>query len=550
MTLSLQLPEWSSTTWLTAIIGLISALRLLYWQFFVTDHVIAVEKAKQGVPSAADNDGVPRGPRGWPLIGNLLALGHEPHRALADLAQIYGDVLQVQLGAFPTLVVSSMSLAKEVLVRQAAQFGAAGEPIRIVELGLGWSRPQLATKRGAARASVLSQALSGALKSAHTARITDTAIQQASRELVNTVKEELRDAAIKHKSGESQVTGLRSILRSAALSVMLGVGFGVRIEGSGSQQGSGGQPRQASGSLAMLEVLLSEMWQLVNSPVLADHVPILRLATGALATRCRFLARQRDRILRDLVGEAKKAREQASSGDETLGKGAKGAECLVDTLLAGQEKSGLTDGEVADVLADFVQRGVLPVAATVEWALAELTRQPEVQQRLHQELEVEIFGTGGDSPRQALGRTPRLAAVILETLRLHPTQPLSSPRQAVDDVHIDGYRVTEGQNVVINTWALGRDARLFRSPSEFVPERFSPGALPTLLDAKDLYWSSLRVDETDVLLDVAAYFLGILVRNFDWLPGLMHDSRLSLQETSGVEVSELVSALAPCAKVR
>lgn len=88
MTLSLQLPQWSSTTWLTVIIGFISVLRLLYWQLFVKDHVIAVEKAKQGVPSAADNDGVPRGPRGWPLLGNLLALGHEPHRALADLAQM------------------------------------------------------------------------------------------------------------------------------------------------------------------------------------------------------------------------------------------------------------------------------------------------------------------------------------------------------------------------------------------------------------------------------------------------------------------------------
>ncbi|GAQ84861.1 cytochrome P450 family 1 subfamily A polypeptide 1 [Klebsormidium nitens] len=550
MTLSLQLPDWSSTTWLTAFIGVISALRLTYWQFFVKDNVIAVEKAKQGVPSAADNGGVPAGPRGWPLVGNLLTLGHEPHRALADLAQIYGDVLQVQLGAFPTLVVSSMSLAKEVLVKQAAHFGAAGEPIRIVELGLGWNRPQLAAKRGAARALVLSQALSGAFKSAQTAGLVSKAIHEVSEELVTTVKEELGDAATNNKSGNPQITGLRSLLRRAALNVLLKVAFGVRIAGDSWQQESGGQPGQPSGSVAMLEVILSEMWQLVNNPVLADHVPLLRLATGALTTRCRFLARQRDCILRDLVGGAKKAREQASSGDGKLGKSLRRAESLLDALLAGQETSGLTDGEVADVLADFVQRGVLPVAATVEWALAELTRNPEIQKRLNQELEVEVFGKGGDVPRQALARTPLLSAIILETLRLHPTQPLSRPRRAAEDVHIDGYRVTKRQNVVINTWALGRDARLFRSASDFVPERFSQGALSTLLDAKDLYWSSLRVDETDVLIDIAAYFLGVLVRGFEWLPGLMHESRLSLQESSGVEVSELVSAVAPCAKIR
>lgn len=277
---------------------------------------------------------------------------------------------------------------------QAAQFGAAGEPIRIVELGLGWNRPQLAAKRGAARASLLSEALSSALKSAHTAGVINKVTQQISKELVNTVKEELGDAGTKAKAGESQVTGLRSILRRAALDVLLEVGFGVRVREDGSQQESRGQSRQQSGSLAMLEVILSEMWQLVNSPVLADYVPIMRLGTGALTTRCRFLARQRDRILRDLVGGAKKARQQAGGEDRKSGQGHRGTGSLVDSLLAGQETSGLTDGEVANVLADFVQRGVLPVAATVEWALAELTRHPEVRAMTSREPGVRIPDQG------------------------------------------------------------------------------------------------------------------------------------------------------------
>lgn len=98
------------------------------------------------------------------------------------------------------------------------------------------------------------------------------------------------------------------------------------------------------------------------------------------------------------------------------------------------------------------------------------------------------------------------------------------------------------------TWSLR--GRLFQSASEFVPGRFGRGALQTLLDAKDLYWSSHQVDETELLLDVGAYFLGVLVKTFEWLPGVTRGSRLLVQESPGVEVSELITALAPAAKIR
>lgn len=57
----------------------------------------------------------PPGPRPWPIVGNLPHLGTLPHRTLADHAKRYGPLMLLRLGSVPTLVVSSSSMAKDVL---------------------------------------------------------------------------------------------------------------------------------------------------------------------------------------------------------------------------------------------------------------------------------------------------------------------------------------------------------------------------------------------------------------------------------------------------
>ncbi|XP_064454584.1 cytochrome P450 1A2 [Mirounga angustirostris] len=64
----------------------------------------------------------PPGPRGWPLLGNVLTLGKNPHLALSRLSQRYGDVLQIHIGSTPVLVLSGLDTVRQALVRQGEDF--------------------------------------------------------------------------------------------------------------------------------------------------------------------------------------------------------------------------------------------------------------------------------------------------------------------------------------------------------------------------------------------------------------------------------------------
>ncbi|KAJ1413672.1 Cytochrome P450 [Sesbania bispinosa] len=57
----------------------------------------------------------PPGPNPFPIIGNILELGNQPHQALAKLSQTYGPVMSLKLGNITTIVISSPQVAKEVM---------------------------------------------------------------------------------------------------------------------------------------------------------------------------------------------------------------------------------------------------------------------------------------------------------------------------------------------------------------------------------------------------------------------------------------------------
>ncbi|KAF8380453.1 hypothetical protein HHK36_027940 [Tetracentron sinense] len=65
---------------------------------------------------------LPPGPQGLPLVGNLPFLDLELHRCFAELAGTYGPIMKLRLGCKLCIVITSPSLAREVLKDQDTSF--------------------------------------------------------------------------------------------------------------------------------------------------------------------------------------------------------------------------------------------------------------------------------------------------------------------------------------------------------------------------------------------------------------------------------------------
>lgn len=111
-------------------------------------------------------------------------------------------------------------------------------------------------------------------------------------------------------------------------------------------------------------------------------------------------------------------------------------------------------------------------ANSLAWSWFLLSRAPEVESRLHAELDSVL---GGSLP--SLDDVPQLVytrAVFEEAIRLYPPVPLLG-RQALRNETIRNRQIPAGSLVVVVPWLLHRHRRLWDRPDHFIPERFLPG---------------------------------------------------------------------------
>ncbi|CAN4090775.1 unnamed protein product [Withania somnifera] len=120
---------------------------------------------------------------------------------------------------------------------------------------------------------------------------------------------------------------------------------------------------------------------------------------------------------------------------------------------------------------DLFAAGTDTTTSTLEWAMTELLKQPEITKKAQAELE-HIIGKGKQIKEVDVSRLPYLQCIIKETLRMHPPAPFLIPRRMKQDVELYDYIIPKGSQVLVNVWAIGRDSTSWEDPLMFRPERF------------------------------------------------------------------------------
>ncbi|KAK8495830.1 hypothetical protein V6N12_000695 [Hibiscus sabdariffa] len=158
--------------------------------------------------------------------------------------------------------------------------------------------------------------------------------------------------------------------------------------------------------------------------------------------------------------------------------------------------------------------GTDTTSSTIEWAMAEVLRNPQVLLKAKKELE-QAISKGNPIEECDINRLPYLQAIIKETFRLHPVVPLLLPRRAGSDADLFGFKVPEGSQVLVNVWAIDVKGRDFGLIPFGAGRRICPG-LP--LASRMLH-----------------LMLGSLINSFDWeLDGGMSPSEMNMEEKFGI----------------
>ncbi|GLJ27827.1 hypothetical protein SUGI_0546170 [Cryptomeria japonica] len=244
-----------------------------------------------------------------------------------------------------------------------------------------------------------------------------------------------------------------------------------------------------------LKKMVEETFYLYGVFAVGDYLPFLKwLDLQGLLSAMKKLQKKRDAFMQKLVNEHLDNHEiQSDSNDDVI------KATAMNMITAGTDTSSVT----------------------IEWALAALLRQhPNILRKAQEELDKHV-GRDRLVEESDLHELSYLNAIVKETLRLYPAGPLLVPHEAAEACTIGGFHVAAGTCLLVNAWAIHRDADVWSSPTEFDPERFLKGGKVIDVKGHDFelipFGSGRRMcPGMSLALVVVHYTLARLLQSFEW----------------------------------
>jgi cytochrome P450 len=371
----------------------------------------------------------PPGPKNLPIVGNLYAFRSDPLRFLTRAAREYGDLVYFRVMSQHMYLVNHPDYLREILVANQGNF---------------------IKSRALQRAKVLFG--EGLLTSEGQHHLRQRRLVQPAfhRERLARYASAMSDCSVRWRERwqAGSTLDVSTEMPDLTLSIVARTLFSADVQSEASEIGE-----------AMTTVL--QMFRLLLMPFseYIDNLPLPHI---------RRFQKARARLDATIYGLI---RERRKSGKDT-------GDLLSMLLLAqDEEKSGeggqMTDEQVRDEALTLFLAGHETTAVALTWTWYLLSQHPEVECRLHAEIDNVLAGRAPE-----LADVPQLRyteMILAEALRLYPPA-WAIGRMATGAFELGGVQIPAKSICILSPYLTHRDARWFPVPEKFDPERWTPEA--------------------------------------------------------------------------
>ena len=367
----------------------------------------------------------PPGPKNPPIIGHLRTFRSNPLGFLGKAAREYGDLVYFKVMRQHMYLVNHPDYVREILVTNQSNF---------------------IKSRALQRAKILLG--EGLLTSEGSHHLRQRRLVQPAfhRERLAGYASAMSESAVRvrerwHSGIPMDVSVEMAHLTLAIVAKTL---FSADVESEASELGA-----------AMTNVL--QMFRLLLMPF-SDYINKLPLPSVRRFKKARALL---DSTVYGLI------RERCANGEDK-------GDLLSMLLLAQDDENntgGMTHEQVRDEALTLFLAGHETTANALTWSWYLLSQHPEVERRLHQEIDAVL----GDRPPELADVSElRYAEMILaEAFRLYPPA-WGIGRMAQGPFSLGGFEIPAKSICIMSPYLVHRDARWFRDPEKFDPERWAP----------------------------------------------------------------------------
>ncbi|KAN0055214.1 hypothetical protein ACTA71_008313 [Dictyostelium dimigraforme] len=397
------------------------------------------------------NENVP-GPKGIPILGNLISLKGDLHLKLQEYYKQYGTVFRIRMGSIETVVLTEYSTIKEAFIGNSEIFERRFQRESRFKLN---NCESLLISNGDLHKKLKSVVLSEltALK------IKNNGFTIINNEITKLFKELDKLADI------GEPIYLSRYIKMYSMNVVLCFTYGERSSYQYNQYEIFQEYFQS----------LSNYIKECGQPILSDFIPFLKPFAKNVK-----LEKEYNTLINyanKLIDKYKNENLQSENVP------------IISNLLSSFEKGEISWKSVLGVCIDLQSAGTDTTANTIMFCLTELINSVTIQNNVYNEIkkinekqksiEDDNYGENlkndiGEIPiHYSKCRTllPYLSMVIKETFRKYPVATIT-PHQTSKDVEFKGFKISKGTHIIQNIWATHRNEKIYPSPDSFIPERF------------------------------------------------------------------------------